>query len=102
MLLQQRHDTQRDKDGGRLVASADGINWVVIEPMGGYPRPSVAALGGPGFSGRSEGWYATRVDLTPLFATLGRRFQLGFEFASDGDRTSHGGWAIDRIRVFQR
>ncbi len=87
-------------DGGRVLASADGVTFVALDPIGGYPYSDVEALSGAGYSGNSVGWRSSTVDLTPLLTSLGTRFQLAFEFASDHSMT-YDGWALDEIRVLK-
>ncbi len=93
--------TEHGYDGGRVLASADGVSFVAIDPLGGYPVRSVDKLHGAGYSGFNPGWANAAFDLTPLLATLGPRFQIAFEFASD-DWKNFDGWALDEIQILRR
>jgi bacillopeptidase F (M6 metalloprotease family) len=103
--LRFRHwySMESNYDGGRIVVSSNGSSWVVVTPQGGYPDPYVYAINDEAYSGSSGGWRTVIVDLAPLFsnAQVGRRFQIGFEFASDFSITDIG-WYIDNVEVFSQ
>jgi len=67
-------------DGAVLRIKGDA-DWVVLEPMGGYPSSSLTALAdGPGWSGQSGGWVGSVFDVS---AWIGQTFTLSFLFTSD-------------------
>ncbi len=93
----QWFDIEDGWDGGNVKISLDGgITWTLIEPVGGYPYPSIDALGGePGFSGDYSFWHTTLFDLSGI-VNPGDIVQFMFDFASDGS-ISYAGWYIDNF-----
>lgn len=85
-------DTENASDGGNVKISANGSPWSLLTPAGGYPSSSVAALGGPGFSGMA-GWSLAHFDLS-TYANQNVRFR--WTFASDGVNQGQG-WFIDDV-----
>jgi hypothetical protein len=83
-------------DGGALRISLDkGSSFVTLEPQGGYPYGMVDALGGPGFSGDSDGWRLVELDLS---SHVGAPALIQWVFASDS-AVNERGWFIDDVRL---
>ncbi|MCI0582333.1 MAG: immune inhibitor A, partial [Chloroflexi bacterium] len=97
------YQTESIFDGGRILVTADDVNYEAITPLSGYPG-NVFALGQqPGFNGDSTRWTTVTVDLTPLLSNpaVGRTFKVVFEFATDDSITAPG-WYIDEIKVYRQ
>lgn len=96
-------------DGCHFIISADGINWIELQPRPEYVF-GVAAMASDGWSyltlgNEGVGWRRVFVDLTPAFAIVGKRFHIGWEFASDANPQTGAlsiGYALDDIRVMTR
>lgn len=88
-------DTQSGIDGGNVQISVNNAAWTLIDPLGGYPSASVAALGTPGYSG-SIGWTKALFDLSPY---ANRNVIFRWTFASDAS-TQGMGMYIDDVCTF--
>ncbi len=84
-----------NNDGGNVWVSVDSGAFQLFMPQGGYPFATIAALGGPGYSGNSTGWVEAGF---PLAAFTNHRVRFRFRFASDW-LTNHRGWYVDEMRI---
>ncbi|MFN8076070.1 MAG: Calx-beta domain-containing protein [Kineosporiaceae bacterium] len=89
-------------DGGQLVYSTDGgSTWTsaaALPAVNGFTSGSVSALGGgPGWTGASRGWAASRFDLSDL---AGESVRFGFRVASSADSDGDLGWFVDDVAVY--
>jgi acetylornithine deacetylase/succinyl-diaminopimelate desuccinylase-like protein len=82
-------------DGGNISVSIDSGAYQLLTPAGGYPYSSIAALGGPGYSGNSFTWQDGRVAIQQLRE---HRVRFRFLFASDF-LTTQRGWYVDDVRI---
>ena len=88
--------TENNYDGGNvLISTNDGVTWITLTPEGGYTHSSVSALGGPGYSGNSNGWLQARFSLAP-YSNQNVRFR--WTFASDYSQNG-AGWFIDDVQT---
>ncbi|MCJ2562798.1 MAG: PKD domain-containing protein, partial [Candidatus Thermoplasmatota archaeon] len=89
---------ENGQDGGNIQVSTDsGGSWNVLDPLGGYPNPSVVE-GQPGFTGvaGSDTFFeSVSADLTDY---AGETIQFAFRFTSD-TTTIEEGWYIDLILI---
>ncbi|MFQ5599590.1 MAG: FlgD immunoglobulin-like domain containing protein, partial [Candidatus Krumholzibacteriia bacterium] len=90
--------TEEFWDGGRVEVSTGGAGWTPLEPNGGYTWNLVDALGGPGFSGDTDGWERTEFDLSRY---LGQAIRLRLRLVSDGGIVGPG-WYVDDLEVVER
>lgn len=82
-------------DAGRILVSDDGgMTWYVVRPNGGYSSTSIFQPG-EGFTGSSNGWLSTTVNLAGF---VGGRVTIVFDFAADGV-DQRAGWFVDDIKV---
>ncbi len=80
-------------DGGNIQVK-NGLGWVTIAPIGGYPAAFLDGLGGEaGFSGDTNGWRTAVFDLS---AFASGALQVRFHFGSDSG-VNLPGWYIDDI-----
>jgi len=80
-------------DGGQVLISVDGGDWILVEPEGGYPDQTVEAFRNePGYSGRIVNWSLARFDLS---AYQGSVIRIRFRFGSDESLNNYDGWHID-------
>lgn len=85
-------------DGTLVAGSKDGgKSWVLLTPASGYPTASIAALGTPGFSGRSGGWLQCDVDLAPLAGSA--TVYVAFLVATDATSPGSAGFFLDDVLV---
>ncbi len=85
--------TEAAFDGANVEFEVDG-QWVLAEPMEGYPDPSLGGLGNePGWSGNSGRWQGTVFDISDHTAA-GFRFRINF--GSDGS-ANDAGFFIDGL-----
>jgi len=90
------YDMESGWDGGNISVSANGGNFELVTPTGGYPDPNVTGLDGePGFSGSNGDWQQVDVNLGSY---AGQVVKLRFRFGSDGSITRDG-WYIDAVIV---
>lgn len=89
------HSIEPQNDGGNVSVSPNNGAFQIVSPAGGYPAASIAALGGPGYSGNSFTWKTARFDLQ---AFQNDSVRIRFLFASDL-LTSHRGWYVDDVRI---
>ncbi|UCE66068.1 MAG: T9SS type A sorting domain-containing protein [Candidatus Zixiibacteriota bacterium] len=90
------YDTEDSYDGGNISISANGGNFELVTPVGGYPDNSVNGLDGePGFTGSTGGWQQVNVSLGSY---AGQVVKLRFRFGSDGVIPGDG-WYIDAVIV---
>jgi aminopeptidase YwaD len=82
-------------DGGNVSVSIDSAAFQLLTPTGGYPYASIAALGGPGYSGNSFTWNDARI---PIQQLRDHRVRFRFQFASDF-LTTQRGWYVDDARI---
>jgi serine protease len=74
----------------------NGINYQVLEPLGGYTDPALGGLGGlPGWSGDSGRWQGAVFDITEH---VGGDFQFRLTFGSDGGANG-AGFFVDGITL---
>lgn len=103
MLLQFTHRfrTEATFDAGVVEMSTDGgLSWTNIGPLmtqNGYtdniPLGNNPSIAGFAFGGNSQGFIATRANLTPLAGNTARlRFRFSSDIASGGE-----GWFIDDV-----
>lgn len=91
-----KYSSESTYDGGQVKISVNNSsNWTLIQPVGGYPDDSIAALSGPGYDGNSDGWVQATFDLS-AYANQSVRFR--FVFASDG-MIEGPGWFIDDVKT---
>lgn len=104
LLFYQSFDTERFFDGGIVQVSDDGgLSWDVLGAdkviRGDYTTKVPFALFAiprmKAWTGQSEGWVQTVVDLSDY---AGKDVQIRFRFASDGN-TSAVGWFLDDIEL---
>ncbi|MCA9729733.1 MAG: immune inhibitor A, partial [Candidatus Eisenbacteria bacterium] len=82
-------------DGGQ-VQVWDGVEWKIVEPIGGYPMQALSGLNwGPGYSGASDGWEPALFDLS---AEARDGLRIRFVFGSDESITDLG-WYLDDIAI---
>jgi hypothetical protein len=92
----QWYDMENGYDGGNVSISTNGgSSWELINPLGGYPDQSVSGLGGPGFTGSSNGWVQAQFSLSDY---INRTVIFRWRFASDFTVTA-AGWYIDDVAV---
>lgn len=87
-----------EHDGGQVQVWDAGQNdWVVVEPVGGYPDPFVPALlYTPGYNGnRFDGWEPAVFRLSQY---AGGSFRFRFNFRTDASGRTVG-WYIDDIAL---
>ncbi len=89
------YSIEPQNDGGNIAVSVDGGSFQLLTPEGGYPYPSIVALGGPGYSGNSFTWKDARFNIAAL---RDHNVQFRFLFASDL-LTSQRGWYVDDVRI---
>jgi extracellular elastinolytic metalloproteinase len=100
LVFWHRFDTEEGLDGGVVEMSTDGgLTWNDLGPLfteNGYNRQVLAIdnplLGGLAFSGKSQGWIKSQVDLAPL---AGQEVFIRFRFASDYLVPAKGWWVDD-------
>ena len=100
LVFWHRFDTEEGLDGGVVETSTDGgLTWNDLGPLfteNGYNRQVLAIdnplLGGLAFSGNSQGWIKSQVDLAPL---AGQEVLIRFRFASDYLVPGKGWWVDD-------
>ncbi len=102
LRFQHNFNTEAGLDAGYLQISTDATEtWTNINPeifKNQYPRPIdygtfvIPFLSG--FSGDSDGWVDTWIDLTDY---LGETVNLRFRFATDDNGVGDVGWFIDDI-----
>ncbi|MCB9464561.1 MAG: immune inhibitor A [Candidatus Eisenbacteria bacterium] len=96
--FRHRYRFEREYDGGQIqVRQRATGSWTPIAPDGGYPWRSLDALGGPGFSGESDGWQSVVV---PLDHYLGDEAWIRLRVASDVGVTDLG-WYVDDIAILE-
>lgn len=89
------YDLEEDYDYLYLLASEDGINWVII------PTPSCTTQNitgnnfGCGYNGSSDGWKEQQVDLS---AYSGKKVTLSFEYVTDEAVTGEG-FLLDDVSI---
>jgi len=97
-------DTDNSKDGGVVEMTIDnGLSWIDLGPMmrknaynGNIQADTNNVVGGrKGFTGQSNGYVNTLIDLT---GWTGAPIQLRFLFGSNDD-TGGLGWYIDDVRI---
>ncbi|MBN2498301.1 MAG: carboxypeptidase regulatory-like domain-containing protein [Deltaproteobacteria bacterium] len=98
LVFWQRYEIESGWDGGNLSIAVDEEPFCLLEPEQGYPHDAIDALGGPGYSGTSDGWVQARFDLS---AYAGKRVRLRWTFASDVSETGPG-WFVDDIQLTGR
>jgi bacillolysin len=105
--------TEADYDGGNIKYSTDdGTTWTVI-PSGSfttnsYNRALTTSIDGNtnpmagevAFSGISNGWGQSTVDLTSLGVVANSGLKLRFELGTDGCNGSNFGWYLDEIVIY--
>ena len=99
------YNTETNWDGGLFQISTDGTNWTDLGSLmikNGYNSTiegnGVAPLAGnPAFSGNSNGYIETRVDLDSY---AGQTVNVRFLFASD-TFVAVEGWFIDEVSILQ-
>jgi len=94
-----KYDTEATWDGGVIEISIDnGSTWVDLGPNmtdNGYNSTINGSNGRAGFSGNSNGWVNTIIDLSPYNGNSSRiRFQMNCDAAVGGN-----GWWIDDITL---
>jgi len=100
-LLTFRHwySTETSFDGGNVWISTDnGLSWILLTPVGGYPTASVSNTctgSEPVYSGTSAGWVLATFDLSPY---AGETVMLRWKFGSDSS-VQYPGWYIDDVTV---
>lgn len=93
--------TEKAWDGGIVMISTSGQNWIQIYPEGGYPYEMIEYSGNllgadtPCFSG-SHDWKQETFDLSDYSGTA----QIMFRFGTDAANTAEG-WYIDDVKVSQ-
>ncbi|MCX6305852.1 MAG: FG-GAP-like repeat-containing protein [Bacteroidetes bacterium] len=94
------YNMEDNRDGGNLKVSADGINWTLIFPVGGYPGiatwDNVGIHDEPCYNGLSGGWQMTSFILPVL---NGQQFSLSWCLGSD-NMVTRPGWYIDDVMGF--
>ncbi|GIV96854.1 MAG: hypothetical protein KatS3mg057_1511 [Herpetosiphonaceae bacterium] len=99
-----RYDLEQMFDGGVVEVSLDnGLSWGDVGPLmvqNGYNERISLAFGSPiagreAFSGNSEGWIRTLVDLSGY---AGQTIRIRFRQADDSD-TAEVGWWVDDIAL---
>ncbi len=89
----QWYDTEAGYDGGNVQVKV-GADWVVVDPVGGYPYQWLPGLAGQkGYGGNSGGWQPAVFDLTPY---IGSAVQIRFQFGSD-QGVNAPGWYVDDV-----
>ncbi len=89
-----KYDAEPTYDGGQVqISTNNGGSWNLINPEGGYPYASVAALNGPGYNGTSGEWVQARFSLSE-YANQNATFR--FIFKSD-NMIEGEGWFIDDV-----
>jgi hypothetical protein len=89
------YSTEVGHDGGQVFVSVDNGEWQLIEPVGGYPSRTVAALRNtPGFSGDNGTWTLTSFNLSPY---VNHTVSFKWRFASDQSISWFAGWYIDDV-----
>lgn len=105
--------TEADYDGGNIKYSTDdGTTWSVI-PSGSFTTNSYNSelttsidgntnpmAGEVAFSGVSNGWGQSTVDLTSLGVLANSGLKLRFELGTDGCNGSNFGWYLDEIVIY--
>ncbi len=100
------YDTEFGWDGGIIEISTDGgTNWIDLGPMiisNGYNsvlgvNANLDIANRPAFSGSSDGYIFTTVDLSS-YGTQSVQFR--FLFGED-DNTSEVGWFVDDVQVYE-
>lgn len=84
-----------NNDGGNVSVSVDSGQYQLLVPEGGYPFGTIAALGGPGYSGNSTAWVEARFSIASL---ANHQVRFRFRFSSDF-LTNHRGWYVDDVRI---
>ncbi len=83
-------------DWGYVSVSTDGgASWTALGADGTTANDPIGTSVGPGFTGRSDGWVRTEVDLG---AYAGQRVHVRFEYVTDDGRNG-AGWCIDDIAL---
>ncbi|MBU1700652.1 MAG: carboxypeptidase regulatory-like domain-containing protein [Candidatus Eisenbacteria bacterium] len=86
--------TETDDGGNVQVWDQNEAEWVVVEPIGGYPDDSIITMYfQPGYNGRLDDWEPVVI---PLDAFAGGPFKFRFFFR--GNYVGHkAGWYLDDI-----
>jgi len=93
MTMTHWYDIEASFDGGNVQVFHGG-DWIVVDPVGGYPADNLPGLSGqPGFSGISSGWKPAVFDLTPYVSSSVR---VRLHFGSDAGATAPG-WYVDDV-----
>ena len=93
--IEHYFDFVAGNDGARVTVSDDGESWASLIPGAGYPFGEVSVFGGPGFSGRSDGWESTTFSLDNILSD-----QLWVRFETQTDPfASDLGWYLNKIRL---
>jgi hypothetical protein len=102
MYFRHKYDTDSLLDGGTVLVSTDGINYVnllnspdLIFPFNYYSvYDSIASLNDIGFSGNLNQWWI--VDCMWNYPSADTLW-IKFKFASDNIQTNREGWLIDDL-----
>ncbi|MCX6268537.1 MAG: FG-GAP-like repeat-containing protein, partial [Bacteroidetes bacterium] len=91
------YNLEDNRDGGNLKISMDGVNWILIFPIGGYPGiatwDNVGIHDEPCYNGLSGGWRMTSFILPVV---NGQQFNLRWHMGSD-NMTTRPGWYLDDV-----
>ncbi len=103
LIFRHKYNTEAGWDGGVVEISANGTNWgdIGIEAIkNGYNdvignNPASAISNRPAFSGNSDGYIWTMIDLADY---VGQTMYFRFRFATDGAQGGDG-WYVDNIEI---
>jgi hypothetical protein len=97
MLFYHWYDIEDYYDGGNVKYSTDGVNWILLHPLGGYDDEAYSGNAGiPAescYCGHPMAWEPEEI-IIPV--TSGQTFKLRFHFGTDASVT-YTGWYIDDL-----
>lgn len=107
-----KYDTDTLLDGGTVEMSIDdGITWHAVTDSSywwgmnyqvetSFPEDTIASLGGPGFSGISDGWELDHFWFPMQIGPWLDSWRVRFVFASDSIESDREGWMIDDVWIY--